>query len=180
MKRLLKLTKALSDGVDRVAFLLMMFYMIAVTILVILGVVLRQIGLGLAWSEEVARWFLIGLAFVGASVAFKRQEHIAVLLFTMKAPAPLRRLFLIAANIVVLIFLGFSVRYGWSMAVTASRQMGAVVEIPMIYSKMNIPLGAFLMLIHCLYFLVGLLADKSHTSKYMISSSGIVRDQEVL
>src|ERR1044072_4149707 len=65
-----------------------LFWLLGVTVLVqfVTRYVLNDSA---AWTEEVARYMLIGVVFVGATIGVARNSHIQVDFFYRHMPAPL-------------------------------------------------------------------------------------------
>jgi TRAP-type C4-dicarboxylate transport system permease small subunit len=99
-----------------------------------------------AWTEEIARYLLMWVTFVGAAVAMRRRVHIAVeVLLNFMPPRVVRILnFLIDA-----ITLGFTSLLCW-YAVTIYERMKiqkmTVIDWPMSYVYAGVGLGCFLLL----------------------------------
>ena len=58
----------------------------------------------LGWTEEIARFLLIAVTFIGAVIAVRRQSHIAVEVFYRWMPRPLRRILQLVVDIVSTVF----------------------------------------------------------------------------
>lgn len=142
------IVKKTSDGIDKVALVIMTLYMASVTSLVIVGVVFRFTGNALSWSEELARWLLIAMTFIGASCALKRVELIGITGLVEKFPPKTRRVIAIIGNMMIFFLLFYMTKYGWSVAMKSANQTGAVILIPMLVVKINIPIGSVFMAIH--------------------------------
>jgi len=69
----------------------------------------------------------------------------------------------------IVIFLVIIFWYTLQASLMARYQLGAIIRIPMLWVKLNIPLGCILMLVHMTYFLVGLWDEKTNLREYMIS-----------
>jgi TRAP-type C4-dicarboxylate transport system permease small subunit len=83
----------------------------------------------LGWTEEIARYLLIGVTFIGAAMAVRKRSHIAVEFFYGPfGPAGRHRLAL-AVDLVSLLFYAaatwITVRLAWR-----TRQYMAVVDLP--------------------------------------------------
>jgi Tripartite ATP-independent periplasmic transporters, DctQ component len=59
-----------------------------------------------AWTEEIARYLLIGVVFVGASIGVAKNNHIQVDLLYRYLPAPVCRAMAIAVDVARIAFLG--------------------------------------------------------------------------
>ena len=69
----------LSDGLNRASEVACCVILLAMTLVVILQVVCRYvISAALTWSEELARYSLVWITFVGAGMASKRGGHMAL------------------------------------------------------------------------------------------------------
>jgi TRAP-type C4-dicarboxylate transport system permease small subunit len=161
--------KKASDWTNKVATVIMLIYIIAVTVLAFVGVVYRAFGNALSWNEELMRWILVGIAYIGGSVALKEQSHIGVVYFVSKMPKSWKKTAIIIGYAAIILFLLIVVIYGWQAAFRARRQLGAIVRISTMYTKFNIPIGAAFMLVHMIYFSVGLLMGKGEPQEYMVS-----------
>ena len=53
-------------------------------------VIARGLGISLPWGEELARFFLIWLTFLGCSMAIKQDCHLSVDFFVRMAPQKIR------------------------------------------------------------------------------------------
>jgi TRAP-type C4-dicarboxylate transport system permease small subunit len=78
------------------------------------------------WTEEIARYLLIGLTFVGACMAVRKQSHIAVEFLYRWATRPLRRT---AQTLIDLIALVFYAAMAWYSAGIAMRTSQTMVSI---------------------------------------------------
>src|ERR1051325_6563506 len=59
----------------------------------------------LAWTEEIARYGLMWVVFIGAAMVTRRNSHIAVVLLTELLPAGPARVLRALIDIIVLVFL---------------------------------------------------------------------------
>lgn len=166
---MINILKKASDLTYVVAKWIIFVYVLGVTILAVIGVFLRMMGNPLSWNEELMRWLLIGIAYIGASVALKLQSHIGIEYFLLKMNKRARKIAIVVGYIAIIAFLLFTLRYTLETALLARRQYGAILRVPMIWVKINLPIGAFFMLVHMTYFLVGLLQEKESFRPFMIS-----------
>lgn len=101
----------------------------------------------LAWTEEIARYGLMVLAFVGGAVVTRKRGQIAVELVSNVMKPGLARATLLAA--VDFITFGFLVLLAWFSVTIVERmhyQRMTVFELPMSYVYGAIAVGCFLML----------------------------------
>lgn len=98
-QNLIKLQKAINYILARIAALLL----IAMTILVIYQVFTRYVLNNPAdFTEEIVRYTLIWLGFVGAAYAFSTREHIALEFFRDKFPPAGKHVLIIAMDVLIL------------------------------------------------------------------------------
>ncbi len=161
--------KKASDGCYVVAKWIVFVYMLSVTVLAIIGIFFRSIGQSLSWNEELMRWLLVSLGYIGASVGIRTRNHIGIEFFLTKMNTRIRKACVLFGYAAVMVFLVLVVWYGFEAAMNARMQYGAILKLPMIWVKMNIPLGAIFMLVHMTYFMVGLAGEKDDIRKYLVS-----------
>ena len=174
-KRLITMTKVMrwlqyaSDRVDRVAILISIVYAFFVTVLVLGSVFLRMAGNAPTWSEELARWLLVGIAFISSSVALKRGSHIGITVLVKSIPYNLPvKIVILLSNVLVLIFLAFMFWFGLDAAMKAVDQTGDIIPISVVYVKLHIPLGAMMMTIHVLHHAAGIFTNED-PKKFLLS-----------
>ncbi|MBE9636984.1 TRAP transporter small permease [Salipiger mangrovisoli] len=78
------------------------------------------------WTEEIARYLLIGVTFAGSVMAARKHSHIAVEFLYRWAPRPLRR---IMQTVIDLITTGFFATLAWLSGQLATRTGGMMVSI---------------------------------------------------
>ena len=80
----------------------------------------------LGWTEEIARYLLIGVTFVGAVTAVRKESHIAVELVYRWLPRPARLALQIAVDLVALAFYGITAWLCVGLAQRTQQMMGAI------------------------------------------------------
>ncbi|CAM3409749.1 TRAP transporter small permease [Halomonas lysinitropha] len=119
--------------------------MAALIAVITLQVVSRVFFTAVGWTEEVARFLLVWITFLGATLAFRRGRHIAVTFVVDALPGRPRRLARIAALLVALGFLAALVAIGWEYMQVQSFQKSASLRISMTWIYLVIPLSAAIM-----------------------------------
>lgn len=85
-----------------------------------------------AWTEEVARYMLIGVVFIGASVGVAKNTHIQVDFFYRHMPAAMRRWMSRAVDLLrIVFFVAATVMTVQLMLKIGSRTRMTVVDLPM-------------------------------------------------
>jgi TRAP-type C4-dicarboxylate transport system permease small subunit len=100
----------------------------------------------LAWTEEIARYLLMWVTFIGSAVAMRRGTHIAVEVAHMFLPAPAVRVLNFLIDVTVLCFLALLCWFGIAITERMHIQTMTVIEWPMSIVYGGITFGCFLML----------------------------------
>ena len=86
----------------------------------------------LAWTEEIARYLLIGIAFIGSVMAMRKGSHIAVEAGLKAMPRTMRRWALLLIDLLVFAF-GLFMAWTSGQLAMNTRQAMASIEIPKSY-----------------------------------------------
>jgi TRAP-type C4-dicarboxylate transport system permease small subunit len=97
------------------------------------------------WTEEIARYGLIWVTFIGAVTVTRRNIHIAVVLLPNVLPAWAGRLLMAVVDILVLGFLGLLAYFSILIIQRMQVQRMTVVDLPMSYVYAAVVLGCVLM-----------------------------------
>lgn len=146
----MKYLEKLSDILAKLAVVLAASLCGAILCLVLYGVFLRITGNAFSMSEEISRWGMIAMTFIGASAALKKKQHIGVNMLVQKVPLAVGKPMIFIAYIVAFALLGISFWYSLEAAIATSDMMGDIIPIPMMYVKLSLPLGMFMMVVHLL------------------------------
>src|SRR5581483_10880878 len=71
----------------------------------------------LAWTEEIARYLLIGVAFIGAGMAVRKNSHIHVEFFYVYLPPRVAHALSTIVDLVRLAFYAYGMWLGWQVTV---------------------------------------------------------------
>ena len=83
----------------------------------------------LGWTEEIARFLLIAVTFIGAVMAVRRQSHIAVEVFYRWMSRPTRRVLQAVVDVVSVLFYGALTWFTIQLA-GRTRQMMVSIDVP--------------------------------------------------
>ena len=91
--------------------------LVGMVVLVFMNVIFRYfLNSAIAWSEEISRFMMIWLSFLGAVIAFTRSEHLGLDLVVKAVPPKASRAITILADLLVLFALGLLVSGGYTLA----------------------------------------------------------------
>ena len=88
---------------------------IGMVLLVLAQVVARKFFEPLVWSEELARYTFIWVAFIGWVIASHHKSHIRISLVTDRAARPLRLALGVFSDLCVMVFALIFVVKGWKL-----------------------------------------------------------------
>ncbi len=108
----------------------------------------------LFWSEELARYLLVWLSFLGATVAYYRGLHPGVDAVYARLPPGARRAASVAVHLASLLLFGIMVVYGWRFAHFVRFQISPALHVPKWIPHAVLPLSGAVLALHALGFLI--------------------------
>jgi len=151
---------AFSQRVDRVATFLAVVTLVAMTATTTLQIICRFFFTALSWSEELARYLMIWLTFLGASMGVKRGTHIAVTFAVSPLATKWRRGLALLVQVLALYFFILVAYYGWRLMNFQAYQVSAGLGISMRYVYVSMPVGGALCAVHVLAEILQTLAGE--------------------
>jgi TRAP-type transport system small permease protein len=142
-----------SRVMDKVLSYVVAVLLVGMSVTVFGNVVCRYVlEASLAWYEEVSRFLLIWIVFLGAIIAFIRGDHLGIDVLLMVLRPRHRRVVAVVADALVLVCLVVMFQGGWVMAIDSleSGWVASSVPIPYGYVYMVGPVSAALMFVQCL------------------------------
>lgn len=119
--------------------------MVALAAVITLQIVSRMFFTSVSWTEEVARFLLIWITYLGATLAFQQGRHIAVRMLRDSLPLALRRIVSGAGILIAITFLATLTWIGWTYMTLQSFQRSSALRIPMNNIYFVMPLAGALM-----------------------------------
>jgi TRAP-type C4-dicarboxylate transport system permease small subunit len=107
----------------------------------------------LFWSEELARYILVWLTFLGASAAYYRKAHPGIDLLSSRMGSRLRRVNAVLVHLVSLCLFLVMISHGIAFSSFVRTQISPALSLPMWVIFAIIPVSGLLLTCHCLYFL---------------------------
>lgn len=153
---LLKPLKQTERGLDAIIQPVVFAGMAALIGVITLQVVSRVLFSAVGWTEEVARFLLVWITFLAATLAFQRGRHIAVTFAVDALPGRLRQAARVIAVLSVIGFMVALVVIGYRYMQVQSFQKSASLRLSMTYVYAVIPLSAAVMAWYALVDLVAL------------------------
>ena len=139
----------ISDFLNRICEVALIILLVVMAVAVFLQVLFRYVlHLPLFWTEEFARYCLVWASLLGAAVALKRGEHIAVTFFLDNFSKRAARTLTIVAQISVVLMLTVMMWGGIKLVLVTSAQISPALRIPMAVPYLALPIGSTVMLFH--------------------------------
>src|SRR3954471_2062432 len=85
----------------------------------------------LAWTEEIARYVLIGVTFIGAGMAARKNSHIHVEFFYVYLGTRAAFALSTAVDVLRILFFGYCTYLAWQVTTLMGSQEMVVIEISM-------------------------------------------------
>ncbi len=84
-----------------------------------------------AWTEEIARYLLIGVVFVGAAIGVAKNNHIQVDFFYRHLPAAVGRAMAMAVDLLRVLFFGAATVLTGQMMLKLGNYKMTIIDLPM-------------------------------------------------
>ena len=150
MNLLEHLSRAINQWVERLLFGLGFAMAMIVAVQVFFRYVLNH---SLFWSEELARYLLVWLTFLGASVAYYRGAHPGIDFFYVKMPPTIKQAARFLVHLTSLILFGIMIFYGYQFSYFLRLQITPALHLPKWIIFSIIPISGLILMVHALTFL---------------------------
>jgi TRAP-type C4-dicarboxylate transport system permease small subunit len=84
-----------------------------------------------SWTEEIARYFLVAVVFIGATIGVRKNNHIQVDYLYRVFPARPMRVLSVVVDVIRIAFLGTCAVLTWQLIGRIGASRMAVVDLPM-------------------------------------------------
>jgi TRAP-type C4-dicarboxylate transport system permease small subunit len=146
-----RLSLVLNRWVEYLLFSLGLTMTFVVALQVFFRYVLNQ---SLFWSEELARFLLVWLSFLGASVAYRRKAHPGIDVLSSRMPEHISWIFTLVVHIISIVFFGVMIFYGYRFAYFVRLQISPALYMPKWIIFSIVPLSGIILMIHGVTFLL--------------------------
>ena len=157
MSALEKLSFAINSWIEYLLFGLGFTMTVVVAVQVFFRYVLNQ---SLFWSEELARFLLVWLSFLGASVAYRRKAHPGIDVLYAKMPPALQKGAAVTVHLASLALFAVMVFFGYRFAYFVRLQISPALYLPKWVVFSIIPISGCILVVHGINFLLQELAGE--------------------
>ena len=102
----------------------------------------------LFWSEELARYLLVWLTFLGSSVAYYRKVHPGIDIIYGRLPAPVQKTAAIVVHLVSMLLFGVMIFYGLKFAYFVRAQISPSLYLPKWIIFSVFPVSGLILTLH--------------------------------
>ncbi|HZK18775.1 MAG TPA: TRAP transporter small permease [Clostridia bacterium] len=146
----------------RLALFVLFIVMVAVAFT---QVVARYIFFSLSWSEELTRYCLVWLTFMGGALGVRKKIHVAVEAIIMFFPQEVKKI-VAKTNYLLLAVFGFVLFwYGTILSIHNMKQLSPAMHIPIGIIYAALPVGGLLILFFTLELFINLSGEQGGAVK---------------
>jgi len=156
MKTFTKIVAAFESASNLVEYLaekIITLQMMIMAGIVFMDVMSRFIfNYSLAWAAELARFLLIWVVFIGASLALKKGELVAIMFIAANVPSYMKTFLEHLIQVLIFIFLGLAIWHGASFVtfLIKTGQISPSLQMPIWLLYLGFFIGVLFMFIHML------------------------------
>jgi TRAP-type C4-dicarboxylate transport system permease small subunit len=134
-------------------------------IIVVAAVVARYVfGQAVSWTEEVPRYLLIWISFLGAAAGVAKREHVGFDILFNALPAPIRRVLGAAIGLLILGFGWIVFRYGIVFVQDFGDDLMETIPYKNYWYYVALPISGALFLLFALKVMIDSLLGRGESS----------------
>lgn len=135
-------------------------------VLVFINVVMHSFGKDMAATTEMCELLMVWVTFLGGAAAARRGAHMAITELIDKLGTGPRRLMDLAISAVSAAVLASLVWYGWGITVAGWTNRLTVLDIPMSFQYLALPVASFITLLFVLWDGLQIMRGRSHQERF--------------
>lgn len=149
MKKLVKGLGNLSRLCEKIGEIAIGICGIGILISMLFAIIPRTfLGFSYAWPEELSRYFMIWVAFIGASVAMKRSELVSFEFFISMFRGKSKYVVNLVIRAITIYFLIVFIRVGTQMLPSYMKSRAIGLPITLFWPALGLYIGGIFMTIH--------------------------------
>jgi TRAP-type C4-dicarboxylate transport system permease small subunit len=160
------ITKAIDKFLQHIVGALVVILMSVLVADVSIGVFFRYVlNNALFWTEELARYSMVWMGFLGMCLALRNNEHVSIAFFYDRLPPLLRKIVRFINLLLVLTFIVIVFRYSLSHIRIVKFQTSPSMSLPMIWPYLSVTVGTALMILESVRQMIVFFMDLRNMDK---------------
>jgi len=139
---------------------------LVMVVMVFFNVIMHVIGKDVALTTELCEFMMVWVSFLGGASAARRGLHMTITEFLDKLSGPMRRLAYGIIQAFCLVVLGLLVKFGVGIVMANWGNELTVLEWPMAWQYLSLPVGSAAMLIFVSFDLIQIIRGKTREERY--------------
>jgi len=135
-------------------------------VLVFINALMHAFGKDMAATTEMCELLMVWVTFLGGAAAARRGAHMAITELIDKLDTGPRRLMDLAISATSAAVLASLVWYGWGITVAGWTNRLTVLDIPMSFQYLALPVASFITLLFVLWDGLQILRGRSHQERF--------------
>ena len=136
-------------SINKVTELLTSSFLAIMVIIIFVQIVSRVlVQSSFPWTEELARFLMIWVTFLGAAFSFQHGAHIGISMLTNKLPKKLNGIIQLLVGLLCTILFAVLFIKGLELVDKSASQTSPAMRLPMNYVYLIIPISAILLIIN--------------------------------
>lgn len=133
-------------------YILLVLFPLMVIVVFVATCVRYLTVMSLPWAEEVARYSMVWIAYIGASLGIKRNAHLGVEAVLLLLPQGTRKYFDYLRYLIIILFNVLIAYYTFQIIQSqiSTEQVSPSLRIPMWFAYGAVPVGSVLMVWRCI------------------------------
>lgn len=133
-------------------YILLVLFPLMVIVVFVATCVRYLTVMSLPWAEEVARYSMVWIAYIGASLGIKRNAHLGVEAVLLLLPQGTRKYFDYLRYLIIILFNVLIAYYTFQIIQSqiSTEQVSPSLRIPIWFAYGAVPVGAVLMAWRCI------------------------------
>lgn len=141
----------LVEGINKVVHFVLILLMVVLVVAVFCQITFRFFDYSIAWTEELSRYAMIWMTFLGAAYAVATRAHIGMELLVDRTQGIIKQILIVIAAAVCLVFFMMMVVKGYELSMRVMSQPSAVLQIPMGIVYSVIPISGIILVMNLFY-----------------------------
>ncbi len=151
--------------IDKSTEVLVVIFMLIISVSVITQVFFRYVlASPLGWTEEISRYALVWLTFIGMYVVFRRSKHMMITALYNRVSERIQLVLFLIGYLLMIIFFSYLAVYGFRYSLRMMPYYPDILPIPIGYIYLAVPVGSVLCFMNCVQeFLLTILGKKGNS-----------------